>query len=180
MAGELRRRRRGWRLSAASVALAACAVAVAVSGCGSSAASSSSVTASSTAETSSGSSSPSQPLTKAQYEQKLGPLLNDVVDPALRSALGNGGAASPEKLMAAMTIIRLAHDQMAMITPPAEVVDLHRQTVAVLTSMLRDMTRLRDAETKSDRSGASSAVVVLKADAQRLENLGGRFSARGY
>lgn len=172
MAGEPRRWRRAWRLSSASLALAAVTVAAAVAGCGSSSAATSSTTKTSSA--------PSPRLTKAQYEQKLGPLLNDVVDPALRAALGKGGAARPEKLAAAITIIRLAHDQMAMITPPAEVADLHRQAVALMSSMIGDMTKLRDAETSSDKSGASSAVGALKTDAQHLENLGGQFSARGY
>ena len=174
------RQRRGRRLSSASLALAVCAAAVAGAGCGSSSQSSSSVAVSSTAATSSSSASASQPLTKAQYEQKLGPLLNDVVVPALRTAFRGGGAASPQKLSAAITIIRLSHDQMAAVTPPAKVPDLHKQAVAVLTDMTSDMTRLRDAETNSDKSAASSAVVALKTDSQHLVTLGSQFASRGY
>jgi hypothetical protein len=132
--------------------------------------------------TSSSSTSPSShALTKAQYEQKLGPLLNDVIAPALRATVGTGaGAANPQNVSAAITSVQLAHDQMAAVTPPAEVADLHQQTVTLLTSLIRDMTKLRDAEIKNDRSGVSSAAIELKDEGQRLESLGKQFTARGY
>lgn len=174
------RRRRGRRFASASVALALCASVVAGGGCGSSSKSSSSVRVSSTASTSSSSSSGSQRLTKAQYEQKLGPLLNDVVDPALRDVFSNAGARSPRKLGAAITILRLSHDQMAAITPPAAVAYLHKQTVAALASMISDMTKLRDAEARSDTPAGSAAIAALKTDAQHLETLGSHFTSRGY
>ena len=171
-----RRSRR--RLIPTSFAVGLCAAAVAAAGCGSSSKSSSSVTSS--ASSTPTSSSSSQPLSKAQYERKLGPLLNDVVDPALRATLGVGGAADPQKLGAAITSVRLAHDRMAAITPPAEVADLHQQTVALLAAMISDMTKLRDAETGSDKSGVASAAGALKAEAQHLETLGSQFTSRGY
>jgi hypothetical protein len=174
------RRRRGRRFGSASVALPVCALVVAGAGCGSSSKSSSSARVSSTTSTSSRSSSGSQRLTKAQYEQKLGPLLNNVIDPALRDALSNGGARSPRKLGAAITLLRLSHDQMAAAAPPAAVADLHKRTVAALVSMISDMTKLRVAEARSDTSAGSAAVAALKTDAQRLETLGSQFTSRGY
>jgi hypothetical protein len=119
-------------------------------------------------------------LSKAQYEGKLGPLLNDVVDPALRATLGGGGAADPQKLGAAITSVQLAHDRMAAVTPPAEVADLHQQTVAPPAALISDMTKLRDAETGSDRSGVASAASAVKAEAQHLQNFGSQFGSRGY
>ncbi|MDT7561343.1 MAG: hypothetical protein QOI68_5833 [Pseudonocardiales bacterium] len=120
-------------------------------------------------------------MTKAQYEQKLGPLLNDVIDPSLRATVGTGaGAADPQKVSAAITSVQLAHDQMAAVTPPPQVADLNQQAVALMGSMIRDMTKLRDAETRSDRNEALAAATALKREALRLENLGSQFSSRGY
>ena len=119
-------------------------------------------------------------MTKAQYEQKLGPLLNDVVAPAMGAVLGHGGARNPQRVSAAITSVRLAHDQMTAVTPPTEVAELHRQAVAVLASMITDMTKLRDAEIKDDRNRISSAAAAVKTDGQRLVSLGNRFTSRGY
>jgi hypothetical protein len=119
-------------------------------------------------------------LTKAEYEQKLGPLLNQVVVPALRAALANGGARNPQKLGAAITNVKLAHDQMASVTPPAAVADLHGKAVAVLSSMVTHLTRLRDAETKHDKTAAVSAATALKDDGLKLQSVGSQFTSRGY
>ena len=119
-------------------------------------------------------------MTKAEYEAKLGPLLNDVVDPALKAALSNGGIRNPQKVTAAIASVKVAHDEMARVKPPAAVADLHGRTVTVLSSMIADMTRLRDAETKHDTSGESSAAKGLKNDAEKLVKLGDAFTSRGY
>ncbi len=127
-----------------------------------------------------GSPSGLHPLTKAQYEQKLGPLLNYVVDPALHVALSNAGGPLPQKLAAAITDVRLAHDQMAAITPPAGVADLHQKAVALMTSMITDMTKLRAAEAAGDKTAAVSAATALISDGRQMESLGSQFAARGY
>ncbi len=103
-----------------------------------------------------------------------------MVDPALHVALSNRGAANPQKLGAAITVVRLAHDQMAAVTPPAEVADLHEKAVAVLSSMIRDMTKLGDAETNNAKSAVGSAVTALLGDARQMETLGNQFTSRGY
>ena len=174
--------RRGRGLTGTSFAVALCAAAFTAAGCGSSSKSSSSATstASSTPATSSNPSSSSQPLTKAQYEQKLGPLLNDVVDPALRAALGNGGATNPRKLSQAITSLQLSHDQMAAVTPPAEVAGVHKHAVFVLASLIKDATSLHDAEIRSNGAQELSALNRLKTEAQQLQNIGSQFTARGY
>ena len=168
------------KLSAPAVAVA---VAVAAAGCGSSSKSSTSASsAASSTPASSSSTSPSpRPLTKAQYEQKLGPLLNNVVDPALRATVGTGaGAADPQKVGAAITSVQLAHDQMAAVTPPPQVADLNQRAVVLMASMITAMTNLRDAETRNDRNAVLTAATALKGEAQRLESLGSQFTARGY
>jgi hypothetical protein len=119
-------------------------------------------------------------LTKSAYERKLGPLLTDVVAPALRAALANGGIKNPHKLDAAITNVKLAHDQMASVTPPTAVADLHRKAVSALGAIVNDMTRLRNAETKSDRSSEKSAAISLVSDGRQLQSLGSQFTARGY
>src|SRR5437660_5882948 len=82
------------------------------------------------------------PLSKAAYEQKLGPLLNQQVAPAVRTALANGGILDPKKVGDAIASVKTAHDQMASVTPPTAVADLHRKAVAVLAALVTDMTRL--------------------------------------
>lgn len=147
--------------------MAVCAISLVGAGCGNS------------SNSSSKAASAPKPLTKAQYERQLGPLLNGVVDPALRAAFSNG-AITPQKLTAAITVIRLAHDKMAAVTPPPAVSGLHKQAVTLLGSMVNDLTKLRTATVKGDRSGQSSAASGLIADARRMQTLGSEFTSRGY
>src|SRR5947209_11904832 len=102
-------------------AVAASTLALAVAGCGgsskssSTSSSSSSSSSSSTAAPSSTPTTSGQPLTKAQYEQKLGPLFNNQIDPALKSALSNGGATNPQSLTTAVGLVTEARDAMSSI-----------------------------------------------------------------
>ena len=121
-----------------------------------------------------------RPLTKAQYEQELGPLLNNQVDPALRASLGGQNAANPGKIAVAIGLIRTAHDRMAGITPPAAVADLHRQAVAVLSSLVASLTKVRNAELAHDTNGTRAAALVLLSQARQLVHIGEEFTARGF
>lgn len=142
--------------------------AVAVEGCGGG--SSTHSTAATTA----------QALSKAAYEQRLGPLLNQQIDPALRTALANGGAKDPGKLAAVISTLQTARNQMAVVIPPAAVADLHTQAVATLATLTVDVQRLRDAELAAQKSAAVSALETIKTDALRLLKIGDQFTARGY
>jgi hypothetical protein len=173
---------RCWRSPFTTLATGLCAAALAAAGCGSSSSSSSSTTtaASSSTTSSSTAATGAQPLSKAEYESKLGPLLNLQVAPALHVAFANGGARHPQNVTAAIGEIKLAHDRMAALTPPTAVADLHRNAVAVLAAMITDMTKLRDAEKKSDTSAEVSAAKAVKGDALQLQSVGNKFTARGY
>jgi hypothetical protein len=140
------------------------AVAVAASGCGSS----------------SSSSSGPKPLSKAAYEQQLGPLLNNQVAPALRTALSNGGIANPQKLALAIADVKLAHDRMAAVTPPTAIASLHSQAVVALAAIEADMQKLRTAELNKARSDGLAALTALKADATKIVTIGNQFSAQGF
>ena len=157
-------------LTRRSLLLALSAICLLGSGCGSSSKQSSKASTTPAA---------SRPLTKAQYERKLGPLLNDVVDPALRAAF-RGGRPTQKGLGAAVTVMRLAHDQMAAVTPPAAISTLHRQAVKLLSSMVDALTKLRTALIKGDKSAQSSASAALVLDAQHMQTLGNEFTSRGY
>ena len=121
-----------------------------------------------------------KPLTKAQYEQKLGPLLNQQVAPAVRAALANGGILDPSKVTTAIASVKTAHDQMASVTPPTAVADLHKRAVAVLAALVTDMTKLRDAETKKDTSAERGALTNITTDARGLVDVGSQFTSRGF
>ena len=121
-----------------------------------------------------------QPLTKAAYEQKLGPLLNQQVAPAVRTALANGGILDPKKVGDAIASVKTAHDQMASVTPPNAVADLHKKAVSVLAALVSDMTKLRDAEGKKDTSAEAGALSQITTDAKSLVDVGGQFTSRGY
>jgi hypothetical protein len=165
--------------------LAAAAMAAGVVGCGgssksSSSASSSTAAASTASTTTAASSSGSAPLSKAAYEQQLGPLLNDQVAPALRTALANGGIADPKKLSSAIAEVKLAHDRMAAVNPPAAIAALHQQAVAALAAIKADMEKLRTAELKKAKPDALNALNSLKTDAQKIVTVGNQFQARGF
>jgi hypothetical protein len=156
----------------ASVAVALTLIPVAATGCGGSSSKSSSSSASTT--------STASPLSKAAYEQQLGPVLNNEVVPATRKAFANGGAANPRNVNAVIGELKTAQSAMTSITPPAEVADLHKAAIAVIAAMVSDATKLRDAETAHDSSSTSAAATALKADAQRMQTVGSQFTARGY
>jgi hypothetical protein len=170
-------------------AVAAAVLALAVAGCGSSSKKSSSSgksttspaasTTSSTSTTSTGSTT-SGALTKAQYEAKLGPLLNGHVVPALRDALANGGARDPQKLQTAVGALNEAHNAMASITPPPKVADLNQQAVNVLASLSSDLSKMRSALLAKDKTAYLDAARGAVKDALKMQNVGNQLTARGY
>lgn len=156
--------------------------AIGAAGCGGSSSSSSS-SATNSASSATSSSTPaaaSQPLSKAAYEQQLGPLLNDKVGPGLRAALAHGGARDPQKLSDAISLLTTAHDQMAAAHPPTDIADVHNQAVAAIAALIRDVTKLRDAENGQDRTAATSAATAIKGDGQQLQSISKQFISRGY
>jgi hypothetical protein len=157
-------------------------VALVIAGCGGSSKSSSSTSggATSSSTTSAASSAANAPLSKAQYESQLGPLLNGRVAPALRTALSNGGIANPTRLTVAIDNVRLAHDRMAAVTPPAAIADVHAKAVTLLGSLVTDLTELRAAELKKSRNDALSALNAIKRDGQSIVTIGNQFTARGF
>jgi hypothetical protein len=170
-------------------AVAAATIALAVAGCGSSSKHSSANTGStgSTVNTATQSSTTTntattsgQSLSKAQYEAKLAPLLNDRVGPALRSALANGGAANPQKLATAISLIRQAHDAMAALNPPTQIADLHNQAVTALGALAADMSKMRSSLQANDKSALVVAVKTVERDALKIESIGSQMSARGF
>ena len=162
-------------------AVAASTLALAVAGCGGSSKSNPTSSGSSSASsTSTGTTTSGQPLTKAQYEQKLGPLFNNQIDPALKSALSNGGATNPQNLTTAVGLITEARDAMASINPPTGIADLHNQAVQYLTSLIKDMSKLRDAAAAKNSSGYQTAATAVKNDAQQIQTVGQKFVAKGY
>jgi hypothetical protein len=119
-------------------------------------------------------------LTKAQYEAKLGPLLNERVVPALRGALANGGARNPDKLKTAIGALNEAHDAMASITPPSKVADLNQRAVAVIGALSADLSKMRSALLAKDKSAYVSAAKTAVQDALKMEKVGNALTARGY
>lgn len=122
----------------------------------------------------------SNALTKAQYEAKLGPLLNDRVVPALRSALANGGARNPDKLQQAVNALNEAHNAMASITPPPKVADLNQQAVNVLAALSSDLSKMRSALLAKNKSDYVSAAKGAVQNALKMQNVGNQLTARGY
>jgi hypothetical protein len=163
-------------------AVAASTLALAVAGCGGSSKSNSTSTASSSPSSSSTSTptASGQPLTKAQYEAKLGPLFNNQIDPALKSALSNGGATNPQNLTTAVGLVTEARDAMAAINPPTGIADLHHQAVTYLTSLITDMTKLRDAAQAKNNGDYQTAAKAVENDAQQIQTVGQKFVAKGY
>jgi hypothetical protein len=164
----------------AGALLATAAVAVIAAGCGSSSKSSSASSTTAASASSTASAGGSQPVSKTDYEQQLGPLLNNKVAPALRTALANGGIANPQRLGAAIAEVKLAHDRMAAVNPPAAIADLHQQAVTDLAAIQADMEKLRVAELNKARTNGLAALKALRADATKIVNIGNAFSARGF
>lgn len=168
-------------------AVAASILALALAGCAgsskksSSSTSSASLTSASTSgPTSTSAKTGSNPLTKAAYESKLGPLLNGRVAPALKSALANGGAKNPQKLQTAANLIDEAHNAMASLTPPAKIAALNREAVATLGALATGMRKMRDELLAHSKSGYLSAAKATATEALKLEAVGNQFTARGY
>ena len=170
-------------------AVAASMLALAVAGCGgsskssstsSSSPSSSSSSSSSTAAPSSTPTTSGQPLTKAQYEQKLGPLFNNQIDPALKSALSNGGATNPQSLTTAVGLVTEARDAMSSIKPPTGIADLHQQAVTYLSALIKDMSKLRDAAQAKNAGDYQTAAKSVENDARQIQTVGNKFVAKGY
>lgn len=178
---------RGDRRWLTGAAAAASALALAVAGCGGSSKSSTTATASpsttpasSTPASTTPSSSSGQPLTKAQYEAKLGPLFNNSIDPALKSALSNGGATNPQSLTTAVGLVTEARDAMSSINPPTGIAVLHKQAVNYLSALVNDMAKLRDAAQAKNANDYSSAAKAVEADARNIQTVGNKFVAKGY
>ena len=166
-------------------AVAASTLALAVAGCGgsskpSSTSSSSPSSSSSTAAPSSTPTTSGQPLTKAQYEQKLGPLFNNQIDPALKSALSNGGATNPQRLTTAVGLVTEARDAMSSIKPPTGIADLHQQAVTYLSALIKDMSKLRDAAQAKNAGDYQTAAKSVENDARQIQTVGNKFVAKGY
>jgi hypothetical protein len=119
-------------------------------------------------------------MTKAQYEAKLGPLLNDRVGPALRSALANGGATNPQKLRTAAGLINEARAAMASLTPPPKIAALHQQAVTTLGALATAMTTMSERLQANDKAGYTAAAHTVVKDALRIESIGNQLSAQGY
>jgi hypothetical protein len=173
---------RGDRRWLTGAAVAASTLALAVAGCGGSSKSSSTSTASSTpaSTTPASTTSSGQPLTKAQYEAKLGPLFNNSIDPALKSALSNGGATNPQSLTTAVGLVTEARDAMSSINPPTGIADLHKQAVGYLTALVNDMSKLRDAAQAKNSSDYQTAAKAVESDARNIQTVGNKFVAKGY
>jgi hypothetical protein len=182
---------------ASKTAVAASILVLAVAGCGgSSKKSNSSATSTSSAAstTSTGTtgttpttgttgttaSTSGKPLTKAQYEAKLGPLLNDRVVPALRSALANGGARDPQKLGTAAGLVKEARDAMASLNPPKRVADLNQAAVNTLGALANDLTKMKDALQANDHTAYVNAAKSAVQDALKIQTIGNQLTARGY
>jgi hypothetical protein len=122
----------------------------------------------------------SRPLSKAAYEAKLSPLLNDRVVPALKSVLANGGSGDPQKLKTAAGLVKEARNAMASLTPPARVADLNREAVATLGALAGDMTRMSDSLQARHKAAYVVSAKAAVHDALKIQSIGGQFTTRGY
>lgn len=180
---------RGFAVSriTSGAAVTAAVLALAVAGCGGSSKKSTTSTKStasvptttSPASTSTGTNS-SNALTKAQYEAKLGPLLNDRVVPALRGALANGGARNPQALQKAVNALNEGHNAMASINPPAKIANVNQQAVAVLAALSSDLSKMRSALLAKNKGAYVSAAKSAVQDALKMQNVGNQLTAHGY
>jgi hypothetical protein len=170
------------RINSSRAALVGSVVVLAVAGCGGSSKKSTSSTTSTPSTTSAATTSTtgSQPLSKAAYEAKLGPLLNDRVGPALRGALANGGASDPQKLKTAAGLIAEARTAMASLTPPTKIASIHQEAVTTLGALAADLTKMSDTLQAHDKGGYTNAAKAVVKDALKVQTIGSQLSARGY
>jgi hypothetical protein len=107
-------------------------------------------------------------------------LFNNSIDPALKSALSNGGATNPQSLTTAVGLVSEARDAMSSINPPTGIADLHKQAVGYLSALVSDMSKLRDAAQAKNSSDYSAAAKGVEADARNIQTVGNKFVAKGY
>lgn len=119
-------------------------------------------------------------MSKATYEQTLGPLFNDKIDPALKSALSSQNVTNPQDLSTAVSLVTEARNAMAAVNPPAAIADLNQQAVNALTSLANDLASLRDAAEAHDSSAYSAAASSVRNDGLQLESIGSQFTSQGY
>jgi hypothetical protein len=175
-----RRADHGARRWASGAAIASATLALAVAGCGGSSKTTSTASPSASSTPTPAATTSGQPLTKAQYEAKLGPLFNNQIDPALKSALSNGGATNPQNLTTAVGLVTEARDAMASINPPTGIATLHKQAVTYLSSLIHDMSKLRDAAQAKNAGAYKSAATGVENDAKQIQTVGQGFVAKGY
>ena len=168
--------------------VAASIIALAIAGCGGSSKKSTSTTKSTTSQASTTSTSStgttsttsSQRLSKAQYEAKLSPLLNDRIAPALRGALSNGGATNPQKLQTAVGLLKEAQHAMGSLNPPARVADLNQQAVTLLGALASDLSKMRSGLLAHNKAAYRGAARTAVRDALKVQKLGNEFTSRGF
>lgn len=119
-------------------------------------------------------------MSKASYEATLGPLFNNKIDPALKSALSSQNVTNPQSLTTAVSLVDEARNAMAGVNPPTGIADLNKQAVNILTSLANDLTKLRNAAQAKNSSAYSSAASAVRNDGLRLESVGSQFTSRGY
>lgn len=174
---------RGARLGSrclSGAAVGAATLALTLAGCGGSSKSSSTSSTSPPSASSTPTATNGQPSTKAQYEQKLAPLFNNQIDPALKSALSNGGATNPQNLTTAVRLVTEARDAMASIDPPTAIADFHKQAVTYLGALINDMSKLRDAAQAKNTGAYQNAAKSVENDARQIQTVGNKFVAKGY
>ncbi len=121
-----------------------------------------------------------RPLTKAQYEAKLSPLLNKRIAPALRSALSNGGARNPQKLATAAGLLREAQHAMSSLTPPTQVASLNQQAVTILGALANDLSKMSSSLRSHNTSAYQGAARSAVSDALKIQRVGNEFTAQGF
>ncbi len=119
-------------------------------------------------------------MSKASYEATLGPLFNNKIDPALKSALSSQNVTNPKSLTTAVGLVTEARDAMAGVNPPTAIADLNKKAVTALTSLASDLAKLRDAAQSKNTSAYSSAATSVRNDGLSLESIGSQFTSRGY
>lgn len=119
-------------------------------------------------------------MTKAAYEETLGPLFNNKIDPALKSALSTQNVTNPKSLTTAVGLVQEARNAMAGVNPPKAIADLNKEAVGALTSLANDLTKLRNAAQAKSSSAYTSAANDVRNDGLRLETIGSQFTSRGY
>ncbi len=119
-------------------------------------------------------------MSKSSYEATLGPLFNNKIDPALKSALSSQNVTNPKSLTTAVSLVEEARNAMAGVNPPAQIADLNKQAVNALTSLAADLGKLRDAARAKSTSAYTTAANAVRNDGLKLESVGSQFTSRGY